>query len=263
MRFAIVDAHAHCGIQDTQPPQAIEDYCAEVKGSDILGVVVFPPVMEIYDRYDPDFEDGPEWQRRRQRANDYLLTLEGWGLAIFPFFFIWNDFAVAQLTDRHRGIKWHRHGDEPRYHYDDPGCQGAIDEIRRRNLPICLEEEWHHTLYFINQLAPDIRIIIPHCGLLNGGFERFCRAGIWERPNVFTDTALAPSQTIAHYVKHYGHTRIMFGSDFPFGDPVSEYQKILKLDLSETEKEALLMGNVQRLLAGVNRASKNAPLGNA
>jgi uncharacterized protein len=260
MRFAIIDAHAHCGKQDLHPPQAFGDYYAEVKGSDILGVVMFPPVMEIYDRYDLHFEDDFEWQRRRQRANDYLLSLEGWGLAVFPFFFIWNDFAVDQLSDRHRGIKWHRHGDEPPYHYHDPRCKAAIEEIGRRNLPICLEEEWHHTLFFINELAPGVRIIIPHCGLLNGGFERFCRAGIWQRPNIFTDTALAPSQVIAEYVRNYGHARIMFGSDFPFGDPVSEYQKILKLDLSETEKEALLMGNVQRLLADANQASRNASL---
>ena len=77
MRFAIIDAHAHCGTQDIDPGQTIEDYYAAVQGSDILGVVMFPPVMGIYDRYDPDFEDTPEWQMRRQEANNYMLTLEG------------------------------------------------------------------------------------------------------------------------------------------------------------------------------------------
>jgi hypothetical protein len=260
MRFAIIDAHAHCGKPDIDPGQDIQDYYAAVKGSDILGVVMFPPVMGIYDRYDPDFKDTHEWQMRRRRANSYLLTLEGWGLVVFPFFFVWNDFAVDQISDGHRGIKWHRHGGEPHYDYQDPQCKAAIDEIRRRNMPICFEEEWHHTLHFINELAPDLKIIIPHCGLLNGGFERFCRAGIWERPNIFTDTALAPSSVIAAYVRDYGHTRIMFGSDFPFGDPVQEYQKILKLKLSEAEQQALLMGNIQALLADANRPHQNAPL---
>ncbi len=109
MRFAIIDAHAHCGEPEVDPGQDIGDYYAAVKGSDILGVVMFPPVMAIYDRYDPDFKDTPEWQMRRRQANRYLLTLEDWGLVVFPFFFIWNDFAVAQLSDGHRGIKWHRH----------------------------------------------------------------------------------------------------------------------------------------------------------
>jgi predicted TIM-barrel fold metal-dependent hydrolase len=107
-------------------------------------------------------------------------------------------------------------------------------------------------LYFINELAPDLKIIIPHCGLLNGGFERFSRSGIWERPNIFTDTALAPSRTIAEYVKNYGHTRIMFGSDFPFGDPVQEYRKIMALELDAAEKAAILMGNILALLSNVN-----------
>lgn len=256
MRFAIIDAHAHCGKQDCYPPQGFEDYYAQVKGSDIMGVVVFPPVMEVYDRYDPSFEDTAEWQRRRQWANDYLLTLDGWGLAVFPFFFIWNDFAVDQLSGRHRGIKWHRHAGEPQYHYDDPKCSAAIEEIRRRNLPVCYEEEWHRTLYFVNELASDVRVIIPHCGLLNGGFERLCRSGTWERRNVFTDTALAPSQVIAEYVEHYGHTRIMYGSDFPFGDPVEEYRKIVEMELAEAEKEAILMGNIQALLSDANRPGR-------
>jgi hypothetical protein len=253
MRFAIIDAHAHCGRQDRYTRQDFEDYYTEVKGSDIVGVVMFPPVAEIYDRYDPDFEDTPDWQRTRQRANAYLLRLEGLGLEVFPYFFIWNDFAVDQLTDSHCGIKWHRHADEPRYHYEDPRCKGAIDEIRRRNMPVCLEEEWDRTLYFVNELAPDMKIIIPHCGLLNGGFDKFCGEGIWERPNIFTDTALAPSRVIADYVKHYGHTRIMYGSDFPFGDPVREYRKIMALDLNAGEKEAILRGNIQAVLSEVNQ----------
>lgn len=144
MRCAVIDAHAHCGRQERYPPQAIEDYYAAVQGSDILGVVVFPPVLEIYDRYDPAFEDSPQWREGRRKANEYLLTLEGYGLAVFPFFFIWNDFAVDQLTPAHRGIKWHRHGDEPRYHYDDPRCQRAIEGIRQRNLPVCTTSRDSH-----------------------------------------------------------------------------------------------------------------------
>ncbi len=254
MRFAVIDAHAHCGKGDTYPPQAIEDYHAAVKGSDIHGVVMFPPVSEIYDRYDPAFEDSPQWQEQRRKANHYLLSLEGWGLTIFPFFFIWNDFAVEQLMPAHRGIKWHRHGNEPPYHYQDPRCRLALAAIRQRNLPVCLEEEWSHSLAFIDEMAPDLKIIIPHCGLLNGGFERFCRAGIWERPNIFTDTSLVSPSVITAYVEHYGYSRIMFGSDFPFGDPVGQYRQIARLGLSDSEKEAILAGNVRNLLAPLSGA---------
>ncbi|MDM8540286.1 hypothetical protein QUF90_04295 [Desulfococcaceae bacterium HSG9] len=88
----IIDAHAHCGIQDLSPPQDLEDYLSYIEGSAIRGVVVFAPVMEIYDRYDADFADTTEWRRRRKSANQYLLTLSKPDFEVIPYFFIWNDF---------------------------------------------------------------------------------------------------------------------------------------------------------------------------
>ena len=62
----IIDAHAHCGIVDRFPPQSFEDYQDHVRGSGIGRVVMFSPVMEIYDRYDPGFRDDAGWQARRR-----------------------------------------------------------------------------------------------------------------------------------------------------------------------------------------------------
>ena len=253
MRYRIIDAHAHCGVQDTFPPQALEDYMDYARGSGIAAAVLFPPVLEIYDRYDFCFEDTPEWRRRRERANRYLTELTRPDFKVFPFFFVWNDFAVEQLSHVHKGIKWHRHSDEPHYRYDDPKCAAAIEEIRRRNMPVTLEEELQFTLKFIHELAPDVKVIIPHCGLLNGGYEPFCHHRTWELPNIYTDTSLVPSSIVEDYVRRYGTERIMFGSDFPFGDPRSEARKIQMLQLNEKEMEALLSGNVTRLLAESNR----------
>ena len=253
MRPLIIDAHAHCGRQDKYPPQDLQDYLSSLGTSGICGVVVFPPVMEVYDRYDPDFEDDPNWRSRRQAANDYLANLTGGDFKVYPYFFIWNDFAVEQLSAEHRGIKWHRHPDEPRYRYDDPRCKAAIEEIRKRRMPVCLEEEWQNTLKFINELAVDVKVIIPHCGLLNGGYEKFCSSGLWERPRIYADTALAPANIITDYIKRYGHERIMFGSDFPFGDPANELDKILRLDLIDEQRDTILAGNIERLLAESNR----------
>lgn len=254
MQHKIIDAHAHCGIQDTFPSQALEDYMDYAHGSGISGAVMFPPVLEIYNRYDPEFEDSPEWKERRRSANTYLAELDHPHFEVFPFFFIWNDFAIEQLSPRHKGIKWHRHGDEPHYHYDDPKCGAAIEEVRRRNMPVTLEEEFHYTLRFIHDLAVGVRVIIPHCGLLNGGYEPFCHHHVWELANVHTDTSLVPSSVVEDYVRRYGSERIMFGSDFPFGNPGSEARKIQLLRISDDEKEAILLTNVTRLLADSNTA---------
>ncbi len=263
MSLPIIDAHVHCGSESrTDPrngqpqPQAFEDYLGWAEGAGIVGAVMFSPVPEIYDRLDPDFEDGPSWQLRRRNSNEYVLSLARDGFEVFPFFFIWNDFAIDQLSPRHLGIKWHRHADEPHYRYDDPRCAAAIAETRRRNLVVCLEEEWEYTSRFITELAPGVRVIIPHCGLLNGGYERLCSVGVWERPNIFTDISNAAPEWVTDYVKRYGHSRIMFGSDFPFCPPTAAElrQRLDRLDLSDAAREAIGHANVRRLLSESNRA---------
>ena len=252
---AVIDSHAHCGIQDRSFSQSFESYLSRTRGSGIEGVAMFPPVMEIYDRRDPDFEDDPEWQGRRRRAHDYLLSLHHPDLEVIPYFFIWNDFAVEDLSPRHRGIKWHRHPGEPTYHYGDPRCLEALDEIRKRRMPILLEEELENTLRFVRDLAVGVRVIIPHLGGLNGGYDAISSHGLWVEPNVWADTALASTHEIRDYIDRYGYERLMFGSDFPFGDPKRELLKIKGLPISSEEKEAIVGGNLKRLLAPTFRAS--------
>jgi hypothetical protein len=244
---AVIDAHAHCGVIDRSFAQSLEDYEQQVAGTDIGGVALFSPVLEIYDRHDFHFTDTPAWRLRRQKSNASLVLLKSANLTIFPYFFIWNDFAVEQLTAAHRGIKWHRHAGEPVYCYDDPKCRAALDEIRRRNLPVVLEEELGKTLHFVRELADGITVIIPHLGLLNGGFRSIAEAGLWELENVWADTALASRDEIREYLRRYGHRRLLFGSDFPFGRPSAELLKVRRLGLDPDVEAAVLGGNFSRL----------------
>ncbi|MGD8770188.1 MAG: amidohydrolase family protein [Desulfobacterales bacterium] len=248
----IIDAHVHCGIQDKFPPQSYDDYFSVISGSGIKAAVMFPPVMEIYDRYDPNFADTTQWKNRRKAANEYLLHVETPDLTVIPYFFIWNDFAVNQLTSQHKGIKWHRHSDEPVYYYDSPRCRQAVDEIRSRNMPVVLEEEFGNTVRFIEEIAKDVTVIIPHMGMLNGGYGAIKNHGLWSRPNVYADTALASVSEITDYIHEYGIDRIIFGSDFPFGDPKRELQKIMDLQIPQEQKEIICRLNIQRLLAESN-----------
>lgn len=246
----IIDSHAHCGILDRSSRQSFEDYLSRIAGSEIKGVVMFSPVMEIYDRHNPNFKDDPHWQRKRKRANEYLLRVHHKDLEVFPFFFIWNDFALEQLSPRHRGIKWHRHAFEPVYNYDDPRCARAVEEIRRRKMPVILEEELKNTVHFIREIGLGLKVVIPHMGALNGGYQSISEHELWELPDVFTDTSLASPYEILDYLEKYGHERIMFGSDFPFGDPIDELFKIQRLHLLHQEKRAILGLNLENLLGG-------------
>jgi predicted TIM-barrel fold metal-dependent hydrolase len=248
----VIDAHAHCGIIDRSWPQSFEDYARQAAATQIGGVALFSPVQEIYDRYDPEFVDTPAWRQRRRESNARLLSLQSGELTVYPYFFIWNDFAVEQLSSAHCGIKWHRHAGEPVYFYDDPKCRPALNEIQRRRLPVVLEEELDNTVRFIRELAHAIVVIIPHLGMLNGGFRAIAEAGLWSQANVWADTALASASEICEYLRRFGHQRLMFGSDFPFGDPFAELQKVRRLGLDPAVETALLGGNFLRLQANVN-----------
>lgn len=239
----IIDAHVHIGALS-------EDYFQHVRNSDIKGAVMFPPVAEIYDRHNPYFQDNERWQNKRKKANEYVLSLKARkDFKVFPFFFVWNDFNLGSLSS-YQGIKWHRHEYEPQYDYKSEKCKKFIDEIQKRSLPVILEEEFENTLLFINYLAPKAKVIIPHCGLLNGGYERFCSFKIWQKDKIYTDTSLVSGEIVEDYVKRYGHSRILFGSDFPFGLPKIQLKKILELKISEDVKEAITGLNILRLLGG-------------
>ena len=252
MEPSIIDAHAHCGIQDRFFAQSFDDYLFHVSGSPIGGAVFFAPVMEIYDRYDPHFEDDSEWRQRRNNANSYLLGLDSPRFRIIPYFFIWNDFAINELKPQHKGIKWHRHASEPQYHYKDPLCSKAIEEIHKRNMPVVLEEELENTVRFIEEIAPGVKVIIPHMGFLNGGYYRIEACGLWAHKNVYADTSLAYREEILHYINKYGSEKILFGSDFPFGSPKNELEKIMKLPIPDSKIEAIAGGNLKRLIEHSN-----------
>lgn len=248
----IIDAHAHLGIQDDSFDQSFESYFSYIRYTGIQAVAAFPPVAEIYDRYDPEFQDTSDWIERRTRANQYLLNIGSDELIVIPYFFVWNDFAVDQITLKHKGIKWHRHPSEPVYEYDSLKCRTAIDFIVEKRMPVVLEETFSNTLAFVEKQAPGARVIIPHLGGLNGGYNAIVRSGLWGKSNIYADTSLASSHEIEHYIENYGHDRILFGSDFPFGEPAVELRKILNLNLPKDIEIQILSENLKRLLSDSN-----------
>jgi len=247
----VIDSHVYCG---RLSGPSFQDYLTRIEQSPIKSAVVFSSVAEIYDRDDPNFKDNTEWQFRRKRANEHILSLTSSNkdFQVYPFFFVWNDFSIEQITP-YIGIKWHRHDDEPKNDYKTPKCSEFITEIQRRNLPVVLEEKLENTLLFINTLAPGAIVIIPHCGMLNGGYDKLCKSGVWEKSNIYTDTALAGLEIIDDFISRYGHEKLLFGSDFPFGHPVLELSNVLNLKVSEEMKEAILYLNIERIINQVER----------
>ncbi len=245
--FRIIDSHIHCGVQNVRWPW--EKVRGRLLAAGIDGAGLIPPVEEIYDRRNYYFQDTPAWQECRRRAQDYLLSLRDPDFTLYPYYFVWNDFAWEQLSPAYAAIKWHRHENEPEYHYGDPRCLELVARARILNLPILLEETFDNTVFFIRELAPAVTVIIPHLGFLNGGYSRLAAAGIWEMPQVWADTALAGTAAIISYFNAYGPAKLLFGSDYPFGDPEFEKDKILSLGLPAAAMEAIFAANWLRLMA--------------
>ncbi len=247
--FQVIDMHLHCGCQNV--PWTWEGVRARLRAAGIRGAGLIPPVEDIYDRYDPNFIDTPAWQATRRRAHRYLLDLADPEIEIFPYFFVWNDFAWEELGEEYAAIKWHRHPDEPVYHYEDPRCREFLAVVRRRRLPILLEETLANTLFFMeNLLPPEVPLIIPHLGALNGGYRALAQAGVWALPMVYADTSLASPGEIEDYLSRYGSERLFFGSDYPFGDPASQLARLRRLGLPPGVERGILGDNFRRLLAG-------------
>ncbi len=237
--FHIIDSHLHCGCQ--QVSWLWEDLRPLLVAAGIKGAGLIPPVEDIYDRYDPAFIDAPAWQACRRLAHRYLLDLEDPDLTLYRYFFVWNDFAWEDLGPEFVAVKWHRHSNEPQYQYDAPRCREFLEAVRQRGLPILLEETLNNTLFFLEKLLPEgVPLIIPHLGGLNGGYPALDRAGVWGLPQVYADTALADRREIEDYLGRYGHTRLIFGSDYPFSYPAYELEKVRGLNLSPEEARAVL-----------------------
>lgn len=243
--YKIIDSHIHCGIQNVTLNYKI--IRPLLKAAHIDAACMFAPVEDIYDRYDPDFIDTQFWQDRRSKANKYLKDLS-LKQQVYPYFFVWNDFRVNELTDEFKGIKWHRHTLEPVYHYDDPGCEEFLKKVYERHIPIVLEEEFRNTMNLLERIGSRTPVIIPHLGMLNGGYDVIKKSGIWKQDNVYTDSALAYFDDIKDFIKTYGPHKLIFGSDFPFGMPESEKKKILDLNIGDKDKELILSGNILSLV---------------
>ncbi|RJR34266.1 MAG: metal-dependent hydrolase [Deltaproteobacteria bacterium] len=245
MPFMIIDCHLHTGVQNVN--WRWEDIRILLRAAGITGAGAIPPVEDVYDRYNPAFTDSPAWRECRGRAHRYLLDLKDPEIRIFPYFFVWNDFAWEDLGPEYIVIKWHRHPDEPEYDYSSPRCREFLEKVRERGLPILLEESLENTLFFLDKLAPDLPVVIPHLGALSGGYRALDAAGVWGREQIWADMAVAGLPEIKDYLNRYGSSRLMFGSDYPFSRPAAELAKIMGLGLPEGEVRDILGGNFRRL----------------
>ena len=123
-----------------------------------------------------------------------------------------------------------------------------IDAICAKKLPIVLEETFNQTLNFIEQVAGRTAVIIPHLGLLNGGFDVLLSTKIWQEKNIYADTALAGHREIISFLEHYTADRLIFGSDYPFGMPGPQLNRLKQMEIEQSDLEKICFRNISELL---------------
>jgi predicted TIM-barrel fold metal-dependent hydrolase len=102
---------------------------------------------------------------------------------------------------------------------------------------------------------PEAVFIIAHMGaysmLMPGIFFREALNAASELDNVYLDTSAVEPLFIERAVEEIGYDKLLYGSDFPYvvgvnlGDTIME---ILKLNIPEKAKRAILRFNAERLL---------------
>jgi hypothetical protein len=240
----IIDDHIHCGKNKRTKVFTLADIKQDLAEANAQGAVIFAFPEDIY-RIESTRES-------RIKANEYVLEVSNTDeLDLYPFYFVWNDYIIPDNLSDYAGIKWHRHWDEPKYDYDDPKCHAILKAIKNLNLPVVLEEEYEYTLRLVKE-NPELNVIIPHMGFLNGGYDKM--SAFFDEPNVYFDTGTATLDAIKDVLYNVGVERVLFGSDvsgtkLPFFNYTKvELDKVLQLDINEQGMSLILAGNIERLI---------------
>lgn len=243
----IIDGHVHIGRRHL-PLEQVNEVLARA-GAD--RAVVFA---------DPESANIPD-------DNKYVLEVIEKSDHI-PYFYIggnaystrrpFPELPDPEVLEPYKGIKWHcwftpghdfggtplgMNEDQIESSLTEPRIAALIDKVREMDIPINFEEHFDITVSFAD-LYPDVKMIIPHMGGLNGGTERILGA-LKYRDNVYYDISLAGFTV--EMVNSMGAEKFICGSDYPYGSPGWTIDNLLNMGISDDDKRAILAGNVLRL----------------
>ena len=157
--------------------------------------------------------------------------------------------AIAQWG--FKGIKMHPLLDA--YLPDQEVVYPVMDQARRFKVPVlfhCGHPPWSLPWHFGNLAAkyPDVTIILGHMGhghivYINGAIEVAKK-----NRNIVLETSAMPMHSkIKEAVSVIGETRVIYGSDTPFGHPAFEIKKVEVAGLPREHLEMVLEHNARRI----------------
>lgn len=150
----------------------------------------------------------------------------------------------AVRSHRFRGIKVHRH--------DARITREVCDVAQRMRLPVLYDVMGEISV--VELIATEYRpvnFIIPHLGSFSDDWraQRGLIDLLVRHPNVYTDTSgVRRFDLLEEAVQRAGAQKVLFGSDGPWLHPGVELAKVMALKLEQRDLQAVLGGNLLRLL---------------
>ncbi len=171
--------------------------------------------------------------------------------------------------DRHRAMKMvsyfvRRHGFRGiKVHRRDARISREICEAARAfGLPVLYDVFGEvEAAHLLAAEYPDVNFIIPHLGSFGDDWSAQIAFidSLARYPNIYTDTSgVRRFDLLERAVRTAGARKILFGSDGPWLHPGLELAKVLALGLSPADRDAILRGNLLRLITR-RRTSTCAP----
>jgi len=152
-----------------------------------------------------------------------------------------------------KGIKFHH--DMQAIDIDDPKQYPIYEEMQSLGLALLLhmgDDRYDYSapakMVKVAKDFPKMKIIGAHFG----GYRR------WQDSihnpildNVYYDTSsslfMMDNDTAERFIDHFGEDRFFFGSDFPMWDPNKEFERFMKLNLSDEVRKKILYDNFARV----------------
>ncbi|APH04764.1 amidohydrolase family protein [Bacillus weihaiensis] len=94
---------------------------------------------------------------------------------------------------------------------------------------------------------PKTNFIIGHMGF--GPADQEALEAAKTMNNFFLETSTGNFLHIQESVKKAGSSKVIFGSEYPLSHPAIELEKIMKLEISDREREDVLSTNIKNLLS--------------
>lgn len=147
-----------------------------------------------------------------------------------------------------RGMKIYSH---PEASIAEPGTADLLAAAAEYGMPMLAHTTPDECDYLMTQV-PQARLLMAHMGghpYAFGDWHRAVKVAA-KHPNLLIDTASSQIDNgmLEHAVAELGPEKILFGTDMPLLDPHTQLAKVKGADISEEAKQAILGGNLVRLL---------------